>query len=77
MDKLEFINTTLAHPVTMTRAKSALIEGDAMRPEANDLLAQRIDLAIGEEPRGLGWRILTGNRRTNLWARVCYRHELP
>lgn len=54
---------------------SKLVNGDAYRVDSNDILAQMINLPMGTMPIGDGWRIMTGNINTNLWARVCYRHE--
>lgn len=57
------------------RVASRQITGDAARPDEYDLLAQTINLPMGQEPKGTGWRVLTGNSHNNLWARVCYRYE--
>ena len=53
-----------------------LVNGDALRPDDNDLIAQTIDVPMGFTPIGDGWRIMTGNARTNFWARVEYRHNI-
>lgn len=62
--------------------KSQLVKGDPLAPSVFDLIYQEIDLPMGAEPepcnktdKATGWRILTGNRDFNLWARVAYRYE--
>src|SRR5690606_31114158 len=60
----------------MKFAKAQQLDGDAMKPNSTDMLAQTIRLPTGEEPRGDGWRILTGNVNFNLWARVAFRYEI-
>lgn len=55
--------------------KTILIEGDALKPESSDILAQQAYMPLGEAPRGDGWRILTGGPIGNLWARIAYRYE--
>lgn len=60
----------------MRTAKNTLIDGDPMDPISTDLITQQINLPMGREPTGDGWRILTGNVSTNLWARVAYRYEI-
>ena len=56
--------------------KTSLVEGDAVAPDDADLLAQIVHLPMGDEPRGEGWRIMTGNNRYNKWARVAYRYQI-
>ena len=58
----------------MTRIKTDLVEGDALKPDSNDLLVQRTHLPVGE-PVPEGWRVLTGNNEASLIARVAYRFE--
>lgn len=60
----------------MKIAKAQQLDGDAMKPTSTDMLAQTIRLPMGEQPRGDGWRILTGNVNFNLWGRVAYRYEI-
>lgn len=60
----------------MRTAKNTLIEGDPMDPVSTDMITQRLNLDMGKQPIGDGWRILTGNNHTNLWARVAYRYEI-
>lgn len=60
---------------TMTKPSSKLVNGDAIETSDFDMIAQTINLPIDETPDGEGWRIMTGNNRTNLWARIAYRHE--
>ena len=52
-----------------------LIEGNALRPESTDMLAQQVYLPLDKAPTGEGWRIMTGGPVGNLWARVAYRYE--
>lgn len=65
----------IATKSAMKRAKSIALDGDAMRPDGGDMLAQTINLPMGEAPRGEHWRVMTGNANYNLWARVAYRYE--
>ena len=51
-----------------------LIQGDALEPCGSDLIAQLESLPIGR-PVPEGWRVLTGNARTSLIARVALRSE--
>ena len=52
-----------------------LIDGDALNPTDNDLIAQQQRWPVGRAlPEG-GWRILTGNFETSLIARVAFRFE--
>lgn len=53
-----------------------LIKGNPFEPTSTDEIVQRVTLDIGLTPAGEGWRILTGNERTNLWARIAYRYEI-
>ena len=59
-----------------------LIDGDPLEPTSMDLIAQTAHLPIGDCPADYrehsvsGWRVLTGNTHTNLWARVAYRYEI-
>ena len=59
-----------------------LIDGDPLEPTSTDLIAQTAYLPMGEFPADYrehgvsGWRVLTGNTHTNLWARVAYRYEI-
>lgn len=59
----------------MHRPRTHLISGDLLTPSDFDVVAQLVDLPLGQKPKGDGWRILTGSPETNLWARVAYRHE--
>lgn len=52
-----------------------LISGDPMEPLSADLIAQLDTLPVGQ-PVPEGWRVLTGNVRTSLIARVAYRDEI-
>lgn len=60
----------------MKFATSKLVNGDALRPDSNDMLAQTIDLPYDTVPVGDSWHIMTGNSNTNLWARIDYRHNI-
>jgi hypothetical protein len=51
-----------------------LISGDPLNPQSTDLIVQKKNLAV-DQPVPDGWRVLTGNLRTSLIARVCYRYE--
>lgn len=53
-----------------------LLSGNPMDPSSTDELAQKVNLPMGVTPSGEGWRILTGNSTTNLWARIAYRYEI-
>lgn len=55
--------------------ENTLIEGDALKPESTDLIAQRAFLPLRKAPKGSGWRILTGGPMGNLWGRIAYRYE--
>lgn len=62
--------------------QSQLVKGDPLAPCDTDLIYQEVSLPMGKEPkpcnsrdRATSWRILTGNSRTKLWARVAYRYE--
>ena len=66
----------LASVKDMKRAKNRLIDGDAMNRLSTDLIAQTIDLHVSFQPRGEGWRVLTGNINTSQWGRVAYRYEI-
>lgn len=57
-------------------SKFSQLDGDPFDPLSTDLFAQRVNLSLGMTPKGEGWRILTGNSTTNLWARVAYRYEI-
>lgn len=54
------------------------LDGNPFEPLSTDLFSQQIILAMGAQPAGgsEGWRILTGNATSNLWARVAYRYEI-
>lgn len=52
---------------------SFLVQGDPLNPGETDLIAQTVDLPLGEAPYGLGWTILTGNALTNFWTRLVFR----
>lgn len=52
-----------------------LIQGDPMAPESTDLIAQRKLLKVGL-PVPDGWRVLTGNNRDSVIARVAFRYEI-
>jgi hypothetical protein len=60
----------------LTYSKNVLIDGNPIDPSSTDLIAQQINLAMGVNPMGDGWRILTGNSTTNLWGRLAYRFEI-
>lgn len=55
--------------------RAYLIEGDAMAPSSTDLIAQTDSLKVGL-PVPKGWRVLTGNERESVIARVAYRFEI-
>jgi hypothetical protein len=51
-----------------------LVSGDPLEPSSTDLIAQKKLLAVGlAVPEG--WRVLTGNNRDSVIARVCFRYE--
>jgi hypothetical protein len=52
-----------------------LISGDPLSPESTDLIAQTMNLPVGE-PLPDGWRVLTGNEKTSLIGRLAYRYEI-
>ena len=58
------------------RCRNVLVAGDPLKPSDTDLIAQTVDLAIGVQPMGEFWHILTGRHDANLWARITYRMEL-
>ena len=58
-----------------------LIDGNPMEPNSGDLLSQQVNLPTGKRPytgelHNQGWRVLTGNTRTDLWGRLVYRYEV-
>jgi hypothetical protein len=52
-----------------------LVSGDPMEPCPTDLIAQRALLKVGL-PIPEGWRVLTGNARDSVIARVAFRYEI-
>lgn len=55
--------------------ENTLLRGDPMSPQCNDLIAQTGRLDVGQ-PVPDGWRVLDGNMRDSLVARVVLRMEL-
>ncbi len=54
---------------------NVLLAGDPLFPEDTDLIVQRGYLKVGD-PVPDGWRVLTGNPRESLVARVVHRYEV-
>jgi hypothetical protein len=52
-----------------------LISGDPLEPTSGDMIAETASLAVGL-PVPDGWRVLTGNERESVIARVALRYEL-
>ena len=52
-----------------------LISGDPLEPTSGDMIAETASLAVGQ-PVPEGWRVLTGNERESVIARVALRYEL-
>lgn len=52
-----------------------LISGDPLEPCSGDMIAETASLAVGK-PVPEGWRVLTGNERESVIARVALRYEL-
>lgn len=55
---------------------SKLLEGDPLSPASTDLIVQRAMLEVGEPVPAGGWRVLSGNDRFSIIARVVYRAEI-
>jgi hypothetical protein len=51
-----------------------LVSGDPLEPCSTDLIAQRKLLKVGL-PVPEGWRVLSGNERDSVIARVAFRYE--
>lgn len=52
-----------------------LISGDPLEPTSGDMIAQTASLDVGK-PIPDGWRVLSGNERQSLIARVVLRYEV-
>lgn len=52
-----------------------LLQGNPLEPQSGDIIAQTGYLTVGE-PVPDGWRVLTGNERESLIARVVLRYEV-
>jgi len=63
-----------ADAVDIYARKYTLVEGDAMVPEAYDLLTCVGRLAVGE-PVPEGWRVVSGNNSSSLVVATAYRIE--
>lgn len=59
----------------MTLTETRLVEGDPMKPDDLDLIAQCAMLPIGN-PVPEGWRVLSGGPRHSSIAWVGYRYEI-
>lgn len=53
-----------------------LIEGDPLDPSSTDVIHQSEYLPVAQSPKGIAWRIMTGNTTHSLWMRVAYRYEI-
>ena len=62
--------------MTVEYIENTLLQGDAISPQSTDLIVQRGRLTIGLAVPDGGWRIVTGNNKDSLVARVVYRYEI-
>ena len=59
----------------MRDLKNTLIQGDPLKPDDLDLIAQTATIRV-EEPVPDGWQVLTGNIFNSRIARVAFRYEI-
>lgn len=52
-----------------------LIAGDPLEPSSGDMIAETASLDVGQ-PVPAGWRVLSGNERQSVIARVVLRYEV-